>query len=87
MGFPCPNEMMKRPGANRGSSNEPSGPVGSPTPRGGSNAALRFNVADLASREQNPTVVAPGKGAVPVMPWNQAGNPASVMPVADMPRR
>ena len=45
----------------------------------------RFNV-DRAKMPQPPSAIEPGRGAIPVDPWDAAGRPNHVSPVPDLPR-
>lgn len=73
MGFPSPNDSLKSVGAHRGmSSDAPKGVPQAATPVVVPSA--RFNVA-TAKMPQPPSVVEPGKGAVPIMPWDSSGTP------------
>jgi hypothetical protein len=45
----------------------------------------RFNV-NHAKMPQPPSAIEPGKGAVPVNPWDAAGRPNHVVPDPDLPR-
>jgi hypothetical protein len=63
---------------------------GGSNPLGGSASPVvppnhRFDVG-LAKMPQPESAVEPGKGAVPVNPWDSMGQPAKSMPTADMPR-
>lgn len=51
----------------------------------GSNEDLKFNVAN-AKMPQPPSVVDPGKGAIPVNPFQSSGGKASQFPVSAMGR-
>lgn len=63
-------------GANVGHSSQPSkGPSYTDGRIAGSNPTNRFAVAD-SKMPQPPSAVAPGKGAVPVNPWDTNGRPA-----------
>lgn len=70
MGTPAPNENLRN---NRGSSNDPSRGV----PQSATPPVIPSNRFDVskAKMPQPPSVVEPGKGAVPIMPWDSAGNP------------
>jgi hypothetical protein len=46
----------------------------------------RFAVG-MSKMPQPPSAVEPGKGSVPVNPWDVRGNPARATPERDMPRR
>ena len=48
--------------------------------------AQRFDV-ETAKMPQPPSAIELGRGAIPVVPWDAAGRPSRVLPVADMPER
>ena len=46
----------------------------------------RFDVG-MAKMPQPPSAIEPGKGAVPVTPWTDTGQPNRAIPEPDMPRQ
>jgi hypothetical protein len=61
-------------GSNRGSSNTPPSPNPFTAGRGSMPTGDRFQI-DFQPMPQPPSVVAPGKGAVPVEPFSTSGLP------------
>jgi hypothetical protein len=47
--------------------------------------ANRFNV-ETAKMPQPPSAIEPGKGEIPVSPWNPSGRPSHPTPSPDIPR-
>lgn len=54
----------------------------------GSNPGNKFNVDNARDGYDDPPVMAPGTGAVPVNPFNEAGNPNKIgVPLRDTAKR
>lgn len=80
MGFTPPNSLYGGSN-NRGSSAAPMGGIPQ-AGRGAMPTGDRFRVAD-AKMPQPPSAIEPGKGAIPIYPWNQAGLPQTSAPLPD----